>query len=79
MDRGARKTPRLLPTGQVSRGLQCGLSGNPVLAHARAKLKGEPLEAATLQCFAGKTYWTLSHNIYPANYHYLSFRLWRNI
>ena len=53
--------------------MQCGLSGNPVLAQARAKLKGEPLEAATLQCFAGKTYWTLSHNIYPIDYHYLSF------
>lgn len=60
---------------QIKRGLQCGLSGNPVLALARAKLKGEPLKAATLQCFAGKTYWTLSHNIYPFNYHYLSFFL----
>jgi hypothetical protein len=39
----------------------------------RAGLKGEPLEAATLQCLVGKTYWTLSHNIYPSDYHYLSF------
>jgi hypothetical protein len=44
--------------GQVIRGLQCGLSGNPVLAQARAGLKGEPLEAATHQCSVGKTYWT---------------------